>query len=78
MQVAHRSYLIDMLDPKTVRDCRSEGELDECWKTAMEGVRVQNGRVIIEEFIRFDSEITLQTVRDSISLFRAVKISSLL
>jgi phosphoribosylglycinamide formyltransferase 2 len=29
----------------------------------MEGGRVQNGRVIIEEFIRFDSEITLLTVR---------------
>jgi phosphoribosylglycinamide formyltransferase 2 len=43
--------------------CRSEGEIEECWKTAMEGGRVQNGRVIIEEFIRFDSEITLLTVR---------------
>jgi phosphoribosylglycinamide formyltransferase 2 len=29
----------------------------------MQGGRVQNGRVIIEEFIRFDSEITLLTVR---------------
>jgi phosphoribosylglycinamide formyltransferase 2 len=29
----------------------------------MEGGRVQNGRVIIEEFIRFQSEITLLTVR---------------
>jgi phosphoribosylglycinamide formyltransferase 2 len=43
--------------------CRSEEQLEECWKIAMEGGRVQNGRVIIEEFIRFDSEITLLTVR---------------
>ncbi|WP_336863996.1 phosphoribosylglycinamide formyltransferase 2 [Peribacillus frigoritolerans] len=43
--------------------CRSEGDLEDCWKIAMEGGRVQNGRVIIEEFIRFDSEITLLTVR---------------
>ncbi|WP_057912197.1 phosphoribosylglycinamide formyltransferase 2 [Peribacillus muralis] len=43
--------------------CYTEGDLEECWKIAMEGGRVQNGRVIIEEFIRFDSEITLLTVR---------------
>ncbi|WP_285768163.1 phosphoribosylglycinamide formyltransferase 2 [Peribacillus sp. SI8-4] len=43
--------------------CRTEADLEECWKIAMEGGRVQNGRVIIEEFIRFDSEITLLTVR---------------
>lgn len=43
--------------------CHSEEEIDNCWKIAMEGGRVQNGRVIIEEFIRFDSEITLLTVR---------------
>lgn len=43
--------------------CRTEGDLEGCWKIAMEGGRVQNGRVIIEEFIRFDSEITLLTVR---------------
>ncbi|MEY9869740.1 phosphoribosylglycinamide formyltransferase 2 [Peribacillus sp. B2I2] len=43
--------------------CRTEGDLEECWKIAMEGGRVQNGRVIIEEFISFDSEITLLTVR---------------
>ncbi|KOR85480.1 phosphoribosylglycinamide formyltransferase [Bacillus sp. FJAT-22058] len=43
--------------------CRTEGDLEVCWKIAMEGGRVQNGRVIIEEFIRFDSEITLLTVR---------------
>ncbi|MED3690299.1 phosphoribosylglycinamide formyltransferase 2 [Peribacillus butanolivorans] len=43
--------------------CRTEDDLEECWQIAMEGGRVQNGRVIIEEFIRFDSEITLLTVR---------------
>ncbi|MFF2854307.1 phosphoribosylglycinamide formyltransferase 2 [Peribacillus sp. NPDC058002] len=43
--------------------CCTEGDLEDCWRIAMEGGRVQNGRVIIEEFIRFDSEITLLTVR---------------
>lgn len=43
--------------------CASETELANSWEIAMEGGRVQNGRVIIEEFIHFDSEITLLTVR---------------
>ncbi len=43
--------------------CRSEAEIAESWRIAMEGGRVQQGRVIVEEFIRFDSEITLLTVR---------------
>ena len=43
--------------------CRSKEDVEKSWKIAMEGGRVQNGRVIIEEFIRFDSEITLLTVR---------------
>lgn len=43
--------------------CRSEGDIESCWNIAMEGGRVQNGRVIIEEFITFQSEITLLTVR---------------
>lgn len=43
--------------------CRSESDIDSSWNTAMEGGRVQNGRVIVEEFIRFQSEITLLTVR---------------
>lgn len=43
--------------------CRSKEDIEKSWKIAMEGGRVQNGRVIIEEFIRFDSEITLLTVR---------------
>lgn len=43
--------------------CRSEADLESCWETAMEGGRVKNGRVIVEEFIPFESEITLLTVR---------------
>jgi phosphoribosylglycinamide formyltransferase 2 len=43
--------------------CRTADDLSKCWQIAMEGGRVQNGRVIIEEFITFDSEITLLTVR---------------
>ena len=43
--------------------CNTEQDLAACWQSAMEGGRVQNGRVIIEEFISFDSEITLLTVR---------------
>lgn len=43
--------------------CRSESDIASCWNIAMEGGRVQNGRVIIEEFITFQSEITLLTVR---------------
>ncbi|KKO52547.1 phosphoribosylglycinamide formyltransferase 2 [Paenibacillus sp. DMB20] len=43
--------------------CREEGDIEKCWVIAMEGGRVQNGRVIVEEFIRFESEITLLTVR---------------
>lgn len=43
--------------------CLTEQDLKSCWQSAMEGGRVQNGRVIIEEFISFDSEITLLTVR---------------
>ncbi|WP_256761519.1 phosphoribosylglycinamide formyltransferase 2 [Cohnella sp. WQ 127256] len=43
--------------------CRSEEDLDRCWTIAMEGGRVQQMRVIVEEFITFESEITLLTVR---------------
>ncbi|THF84135.1 formate-dependent phosphoribosylglycinamide formyltransferase [Cohnella fermenti] len=43
--------------------CRSEEEIGRSWQIAMEGGRVQQGRVIVEEFIKFDSEITLLTVR---------------
>lgn len=43
--------------------CRGEEDLARCWQAAMDGGRVRQGRVIVEEFIRFDSEITLLTVR---------------
>ncbi|AME06564.1 phosphoribosylglycinamide formyltransferase 2 [Bacillus siamensis] len=43
--------------------CRSASGLESCWNMAMEGGRVKNGRVIVEEFIPFESEITLLTVR---------------
>lgn len=43
--------------------CRSVDDLDRCWAIAMEGGRVQQARVIVEEFISFESEITLLTVR---------------
>jgi len=43
--------------------CRSQADLKRCWTIAMEGGRVQQARVIVEEFIAFESEITLLTVR---------------
>ncbi|MDB4866009.1 MAG: purT [Cohnella sp.] len=43
--------------------CHSEEDLSPCWEIAMEGGRVRHGKVIVEQFIRFDSEITLLTVR---------------
>ncbi len=39
------------------------GELRQAWDYALSGGRVQNTRVIAEEFIPFDFEITLLTVR---------------
>jgi phosphoribosylglycinamide formyltransferase 2 len=42
---------------------RSENDIDTCWNYAMEGGRAKKTRVIVEEFIRFESEITLLTVR---------------
>lgn len=45
--------------------CREEADIPRSWNMAMEGGRVQNGRVIVEEFIRFQSEITLLTVRSA-------------
>ncbi|WP_010272162.1 formate-dependent phosphoribosylglycinamide formyltransferase [Paenibacillus senegalensis] len=43
--------------------CRDPKEAEACWNYAMEGGRAQKARVIVEEFIHFDSEITLLTVR---------------
>lgn len=41
----------------------NEAELKQCWDYAMSGGRVNHGRVILEEMINFDYEITLLTVR---------------
>lgn len=38
-------------------------EADAAWRAALEGARSTTGRVIVEEEVRFDSEITLLTVR---------------
>jgi phosphoribosylglycinamide formyltransferase 2 len=43
--------------------CRSLEDVESSWAQAMEGGRGKNTRVIVEEFIKFDSEITLLTVR---------------
>ncbi|MDT8862929.1 formate-dependent phosphoribosylglycinamide formyltransferase [Alkalihalobacillus sp. MEB130] len=43
--------------------CRSEEEVETSWNLAIEGARGKSTRVIVEEFIKFDSEITLLTVR---------------
>lgn len=43
--------------------CKTSDDVEKCWTYAMEGGRAKRTRVIVEEFIRFDSEITLLTVR---------------
>ncbi len=43
--------------------CHSEAETEACWNYAMEGGRAKRQRVIVEGFVRFESEITLLTVR---------------
>ena len=43
----------------------NESELAKCWSYAQTGGRTGAGRVIVEEFIHFDSEITMLTVRAS-------------
>lgn len=42
---------------------KSAGEIDAAWTYAMEGARGASDTVIVEEFIPFDYEITLLTVR---------------
>jgi len=41
----------------------SEDAIDEGWETAIEGTRADTGRVIVEEKVDFDTEITVLTVR---------------
>ncbi|MCK5809465.1 MAG: formate-dependent phosphoribosylglycinamide formyltransferase [Cocleimonas sp.] len=43
----------------------NEEELTLCWDNAISGGRVNHGRVILEEMIQFDYEITLLTVRST-------------
>ena len=43
--------------------CKSPDELEQCWTYAMEGGRTNKGKVIVEGFVHFESEITLLTVR---------------
>lgn len=45
--------------------CRSMEEVENSWNEAMEGGRAKKARVIVEEFVHFESEITLLTVRSS-------------
>jgi phosphoribosylglycinamide formyltransferase 2 len=43
--------------------CRTSDDIEASWITAMEGGRAKSTRVIVEQFIHFESEITLLTVR---------------
>ncbi|HZG88532.1 formate-dependent phosphoribosylglycinamide formyltransferase [Paenibacillus sp.] len=45
--------------------CKTPDDVEACWNYAMEGGRAKKARVIVEEFIRFDSEITMLTVRSA-------------
>lgn len=42
---------------------KSEKDLENSWHAAVEGMRGDKSKVIVEEFIQFDSEITLLTVK---------------
>ena len=42
---------------------KTEADLEKSWHYAQTGGRTGAGRVIVEEFIKFDSEITMLTVR---------------
>jgi phosphoribosylglycinamide formyltransferase 2 len=43
--------------------CHTIDEIEACWNYAMEGGRAKRQRIIVEGFVRFESEITLLTVR---------------
>ena len=43
---------------------KTEQDIEKSWEYAISGSRGKSGKVIIEEFINFDSEITLLTVRE--------------
>jgi phosphoribosylglycinamide formyltransferase 2 len=42
---------------------KTPADLEKCWDYAQTGGRTGKGRVIVEEFIQFESEITMLTVR---------------
>ncbi len=42
---------------------KSEGDIEKAWKYAKESARGNGSKIIIEQFIKFDYEITLLTVR---------------
>lgn len=43
--------------------CRTSDDVEDCWNIALSGARGKSLRVIVESFVKFDSEITLLTVR---------------
>jgi len=43
--------------------CKSANEVDASWNYAISGMRGNTKKVIVEEFIRFESEITLLTIK---------------
>ncbi len=43
--------------------CKNASKVEECWNYAIDGMRGNTRKVIVEEFIRFESEITLLTVK---------------
>jgi phosphoribosylglycinamide formyltransferase 2 len=44
--------------------CKKIGDANKCWEYAISNMRGDRQRVIVEEFIEFDYEITLLTIRD--------------
>jgi phosphoribosylglycinamide formyltransferase 2 len=42
---------------------KNANQISHCWKYAVEGMRGDHKKVIVEEFIRFETEITLLTVK---------------
>ncbi|SFK02673.1 formate-dependent phosphoribosylglycinamide formyltransferase [Halobacillus dabanensis] len=49
--------------------CRTEADIETSWQESLDSGRGKSTRVIVEEFIHFDSEITLLTVRSSNETF---------
>lgn len=45
--------------------CRTETDIEHSWEQAISGGRGKKTRVIVEEFVTFESEITMLTVRSS-------------